>query len=151
MQIVAGKAATASPSRTRYLKSNPLGTAHFRHAVLTGKHNFDRLFEQGKFVPGSGMSILSHEIGTSDPTRFAICVSRKTGNAVRRNRLRRVTRESLDPYIPGLRTGYTAALFPRPGFAELSFDERGRAVAKLLRKAHLMEGTAGRRQERHTT
>jgi ribonuclease P protein component len=125
-----------------------LGTARFRQSVLTGKHNLDQLFAGGRFVPGPGISIRVLERGleaSSEGTRFVICVSRKTGKAVRRNRLRRVTRESLDPMIPDIRTGHFVALFPGRSFSQLPPAERTRALGGVFRKARLLEqGRAGR-------
>lgn len=67
-----------------------------------------------------------------------ICVSRKAGNAVRRNRLRRVTRESLDPMIPDIRNGHFVALFPGRSFSNLAPLERSRALGTVFRKARLI-------------
>ncbi|MCR9143548.1 MAG: ribonuclease P protein component [bacterium] len=118
-----------------------MGTARFRQSVLTGKHNLDQLFGGGRFLSGPGISIrvLQRDAEAShEGTRFVVCVSRKTGKAVRRNRLRRITRESLDPMIPDIRTGHFVALFPGRSFSQQTPDDRSRALSGLLKKARLL-------------
>ena len=118
-----------------------MGTAQFRQSVLTGKHNLDQLFASGRFVPGPGISIrvLEREAeAAGEGTRFVVCISRKTGKAVRRNRLRRITRESLDAMIPDIRTGHFVALFPGRSFSQLPPGERTRALGGVFRKARLL-------------
>jgi ribonuclease P protein component len=116
-----------------------LGTTQFRRAVLTGKQNFDRLFGQGVYLQSSGVSLLVCDATQTDPTRFAICVSKKIGKAVRRNRLRRVTRESLDPMVSVVRKGHHVALFPGRRFLELAPGERERTLARALKRAGLWD------------
>ncbi len=57
---------------------------------------------------------------------------------MRRNRVRRVVRESLDPMIPDIRNGYFVALFPGGAFAQQSPAERGAILERVFRKARLL-------------
>lgn len=61
---------------------------------LRGRRDIDALFRQGKRLQGKYLSILYR----SDPdgeTRYAVFVPKRMGVAVRRNRTRRVLRETL--------------------------------------------------------
>lgn len=48
------------------------------------------------------------------PTRIGITTSRKVGNAVRRNRLRRLVREVLREVLPKIAAGYKIVVVVRP-------------------------------------
>lgn len=51
--------------------------------------------------------ILRHEETPAPPTRLGITVTKKAGNAVKRNRARRLVRESFRLMLPQLKPGYT--------------------------------------------
>lgn len=70
---------------------------------------------------------------------MAICVSRKLGNAVQRNRYRRVTREALDELIGDVEHGFYVAVFPREPFLKMAASARKQALQGGLREAGLLE------------
>ena len=71
--------------------------------------------------------------------KLAVCISRKTASrAVVRNRLRRITRETVDEFIPRMNTGYYVALFPRVGFDRLGPERRSHSIEDLLRRGGLL-------------
>ena len=122
-----------------------MGTARFRQAVLKGKSKVDRLFASGTYISAPHISarVLNTSNAESGPPahnqiRFVLCVSRKAGKATRRNRIRRVLREVIDPVLVDLQGCYDLALFPGRRFAELDPAERERAFRGLLRKAKVL-------------
>lgn len=122
-----------------------MGTARFRQAVLKGKRRVDRLFASGTYisVPHISARVLNTapvDAASGQPPhseiRFVLCVSRKAGGkATRRNRIRRVLREVIDPLLADLQGCYDLALFPGRRFVELGSAEREQALRGLLRKA----------------
>ena len=74
------------------------------------------------------------------PPRLGLSVSRKVGDAVARNRVKRVLREQFAPLADGLPPGVDVVVIARPGAAEY-VEERGSA-ALGARLAELLEGAA---------
>ena len=77
------------------------------------------------------------ENGRSE-SRFAFAVSRRVGNAVVRNRVKRLFREALYHRLPFLPGGWDVLLIARPLAKGARFNEMNAAVADLLKRAHLL-------------
>ncbi len=71
-------------------------------------------------------------------SRFAYSVSKRVGNAVVRNRVRRRLREivRLLPFLEG----YDVVITARPPAATSSFQELGVELTRLMKRADLMHG-----------
>jgi len=72
-----------------------------------------------------------------DHSRFAFVVSKRLGNAVARNRIKRRLRESVRTHH--LQPGWDAVFIARRGSQNASFRELGRAVANLLRRSSISD------------
>ena len=75
------------------------------------------------------------------PPRLGLSVSRKVGDAVARNRVKRVLREQFAPVAAALPPGVDVVVIARPGVAEY-LEERGSA-ALGARLAELLDRAAG--------
>lgn len=101
---------------------------------LTDSSEFERVYRQGTAYRGKLFSVhaFPNEIGT---LRLGLSVSRKVGNAVVRNSLRRRMREIFATAASGSECGMDLVISARPtardaGFDELR-DEFDRALARL--------------------
>ena len=71
--------------------------------------------------------------------RYGVVAGRKSGGSVQRNRLKRVTREALRALHPELRPGYDLVVIIRGTVDELP-DRRGaHLLARMLRRAGLLD------------
>ncbi len=69
-----------------------------------------------------------------------MCVSAgaAVGNAVRRNRAKRLLRAGMDALLPGIVPGSDLLLIARPPLARSNADQARSALAGLLKKAGLL-------------
>jgi len=76
----------------------------------------------------------------SPSNRYGFVVSKRVGNAVTRNLVKRRLREILRQLdrAERLATGYDCVFIVRPGLALVPFAELGAAVQALLRRARLL-------------
>ena len=111
------------------------------YKALKGKKNFEHLFAKGSFYRSAHLSLRVSLPVVADQVpsnRWAICVSSKLGKAVRRNRYRRICRETLRQLSLDMLLGYDIAIFPRDGFTRLRPVSRKQCIIQLLKKAGLI-------------
>jgi ribonuclease P protein component len=71
-------------------------------------------------------------------SRFGFSVSRRVGNAVVRNRLKRRLREVVRLQLQGIAVGWDVVFIARPPIARADYREIERVVGRLLRQAGLV-------------
>ncbi len=74
-----------------------------------------------------------------DVSRFGFVTSRRVGNAVQRNRIKRVMREVVRQHLDEIHSGWDCILIARPQISQGSFVEVETAVLQLLRRAKLLK------------
>lgn len=75
-------------------------------------------------------------------SRFGVGAGRSIGNAVQRNRAKRVLRETIRPLIPNISAGWDMVFLARKPMANAKFSEINLVVTNLLQQAELLEKTA---------
>ena len=87
-----------------------------RNASLSGRSAFKRLHGQGNAWSSEGVRI-RYLLTAEDIPRFAISVPKTCGNAVVRNRIRRVWREAISLVVPNLPPGDYHIMIGDPALA----------------------------------
>jgi ribonuclease P protein component len=108
---------------------------------LTDSPEFERVYRQGTAYRGSLISVhaFPNELGTP---RLGLSISRKVGNAVTRNAVRRRLREVFYSCVSGLSGNLDLVVSARPAAAEATFEELREEFSKSLGR---VGGPVGRR------
>ncbi len=108
-----------------------------RKEVLTGSREFGAVYNKGKSV-GDRYVVLIYKKNGLPYTRTGFLASKKVGNAVLRNRARRLMKESvrlMDP-LPG---GYDIIFIARNTIEGKSCKEVQRSIASAVRRAGIVK------------
>ena len=74
-----------------------------------------------------------------DISRFATAAGRSIGNAVQRNRAKRILRETVRPKIPRITSGWDVVLLARKPISLANYKDIEAALNNLLSQANLLE------------
>ncbi|MEK7389174.1 MAG: ribonuclease P protein component [Elusimicrobiota bacterium] len=96
---------------------------------LKKRSEFRRVFEEGQKTVGRALIVWHRYDSARNGSRLGLSVSAKVGNAVKRNRLKRLLRESFRLRQRELAQGCDVIAYPRPG---CSWKTRIDAEADLL-------------------
>jgi ribonuclease P protein component len=105
--------------------------------LLNSKIKFDLVYAGGRSLSGKEVviRILSNDLDTS---RFGFVASRRVGNAVVRNRIRRRLKEIARRI--SVKTGWDIVIIARVPAAGAQFKELNNTVLRLFGKAGLLVG-----------
>jgi ribonuclease P protein component len=104
---------------------------------LTRSDEFKRVRREGKSYADPLVVLLALP-GEASSLQVGIAAGRTVGNAVRRNRAKRLLREAMRPMLPKTASGWNLVLIARPGLASASLDQTRVALESLLRRARLL-------------
>ncbi len=107
------------------------------YARLKRHNDFTRLYRSGKSVKSKNAVILVHS-NRVGKTRVGFSVTKKIGNAVKRNRCRRRLKEAVYAYNDRLKQGYDIVFVARHRDNESPFDELTKEVGFLLSKSDVL-------------
>jgi ribonuclease P protein component len=107
--------------------------ARAKSTRLTDSPEFERVYRQGVAYRGRLFTVhaFPNEIGTP---RLGLSVSRKVGNAVRRNAVRRRLKEVFYSALPEIPGNLDLVVSAWPAAAEAGFRELDEEFARALRK-----------------
>ncbi|GJQ59721.1 MAG: ribonuclease P protein component [Candidatus Scalindua sp. AMX11] len=86
---------------------------------LRKRNDFQKVFREGKVFRNDQIAVYAL-LNNSEISRLGITVGRKFGNAVKRNRLKRIFREAYRLNKQLLHRGVDLIILPRSGFSDLT-------------------------------
>ena len=107
---------------------------------ISGKKRHSQIHREGTSVVNRLLVLRWLDNGL-EHTRFAFVVSRRVGNAVARNRVKRRLREAVRSRP--LNGGWDAVFIARRGIEQASFREVNRAAWNLLRRSKIADLSGG--------
>lgn len=111
-----------------------------RRYRLCRRVDFARLRRHGRSLahPLAVLVVVAQpEVGLPH-ARFAFSASKRVGNAVKRNRAKRLLREAVRVELPAIGGGYDCLFIARSATPDSGFAEVQTAVRQLLRRAKLI-------------
>ena len=104
--------------------------------VLSGNENFRKVYNKGKSV-GDRYVVIFYMKNGLDHNRIAFLASKKVGNAVTRNRARRLMKESVRTMDPLKNTGYDIIFIARKTIAGVKCEDVRSSILNALRRTEL--------------
>ena len=108
-----------------------------RRFRLTRSEDFERARRFGKSYPHRLVVLVVRE-NESGQRRVGVAAGRTVGNAVKRNRAKRLLRAAMQSLVSSLVPGWDVVLIARPPLASSSCPEVRAVLVGLLRRAELV-------------
>jgi ribonuclease P protein component len=100
--------------------------------------DFEQLWQNGRRWNHPLVLLVAYQ--TELPaSRFAFSASKRAGNAVARNRAKRLLREAVRHHLKQISSGWDFLFVARSATAQATFAEVEEAVIQLLNRANVME------------
>lgn len=110
--------------------------AFSRASRLRLKKEFEAVFDAGGKTVTKDL-VAWHASGGDEEKKIGLMVSKKTGGAVKRNRLKRLLREAFRLSKTELKEGTRLIIYPKAGCAMNNLAQAREALDTLRRKARL--------------
>lgn len=105
-----------------------------RRQRLRSRRDFDRVYGEGEKVVTRQLVAYLRPLERG-PSRLGLSVSRRVGDAPRRNRVKRCLREAFRHLARDLEPALEIVLVARPAAAPRDYAEASRALRAVLRRA----------------
>jgi ribonuclease P protein component len=108
-----------------------------RRFRLTRSEDFERARRSGKSFPHRLVVLVTRK-NDEGRTRVGVAAGRTVGNAVKRNRAKRLLRAALRDLVEAINPGWDVVLIARPPLTSSNCAEVRGVLVTLLRRADLM-------------
>lgn len=108
---------------------------------LTKREYFDKVYRYGKSAANHQFVLYYMPQPAQDTFRLGVSVSKKLGNAVVRNRIRRLMKEIVRLNADRFPAGYDLIVIARKPVVEMSYQELEKSMLHVLKRASLLVRT----------
>lgn len=126
------------PGAERNYPLNLVGEKMLDPEILRNKKDFTRLYKKGKSI-GSRYVVLFFIKNNLPYIRKAFLASKKVGNSVRRNRARRLMKESYRKVSGDIKNGYDILFIARNNINGVKCGDVEKSINEILKKAKLLK------------
>jgi ribonuclease P protein component len=109
---------------------------------LAKKEDFNKVYRYGKSIANHQFVLYYLPLHVNDDFRLGVSVSKKVGNAVVRNRLRRMMKEIVRLNKESMAPHYDYIIIARKSAAEMNYQEMEKSIFHVIRKAGLLKKIA---------
>ncbi|RJE83317.1 ribonuclease P protein component [Paenibacillus sp. 1011MAR3C5] len=110
-----------------------------RSLRLRNREDFNRIYRGGKSFANSQFVVYWSRQRIADPFRLGVSASKKIGNAVMRNRMRRMVKEIVRHLEDRVQPHTDLILIVRKPATTMSMKEMEKSVIHVLKKAGLLK------------
>lgn len=110
---------------------------------LKKDNDFQEVFKKGKSIANRQFVIYVLKQEDQPYARVGLSVSKKLGNAVMRNRIKRCIREAIRHYENRFLIGIDCVIIARKPTSELNYWEIAKSLKHILGKGHLLKKDKG--------
>lgn len=103
--------------------------------ALTKRAQYQQVYQFGGMW-GSRLLVIRVLANGLEFSRYGFSVSKNVGNAVKRNRVRRLLKEIVR--VTPIRSGWDIVFIAHPSAVDVSYHELGKSVVRLLFRAGLL-------------
>lgn len=120
---------------------------HRSHRLRKNEH-FQEVFQKGSSSANKQFVVYFSKQAGQAAFRLGISVSKKIGNAVARNRVKRLIREAVQDVESAIPAELDLVLIARPGIEEMSLEAIRQSLQHVLKRAKIWKQTSVNSEKR---
>lgn len=97
---------------------------------------FKNVYKKGKSIPDKFVVIYLCK-NTSNVTRVGFTASKKVGNSVKRNKARRLMKETFRKNSDNIKTGYDIVFIARVAIINANYFDVEKSISRVMKKAKI--------------
>ena len=105
---------------------------------LKRRSDFGRIYSKGR-SNATDLVVVYVLPSRDNATRIGFSVSKKLGGSVARNRVRRLLREAVRPYLPQMKAGYSVIVLARVKAGTATLPQLAAALGKLFSRQGILD------------